>query len=63
MAREQTLSILKPDSVKDNQIGPIIAQLEKGGLKIVGAKMVSLSKEQAQAFYAVHMHRLAVQVS
>lgn len=57
MAREQTLSILKPDAVAGNNIGEIAARFEKNGLKIVAAKMVHLSNEQAQAFYAVHKHR------
>lgn len=54
MSREQTLSIIKPDAVKDNNIGAIITLLENGGLKVVAARMLFLSKEQAQAFYAVH---------
>jgi nucleoside-diphosphate kinase len=54
---EQTLSILKPDSVEDNHIGEIIARFEKSGLKIVAAKMKHLTKEEAQGFYAVHAHR------
>ena len=54
MSREQTLSIIKPDVVKDNTIGAIITLLENGGLKVIAARMLYLSKEQAQAFYAVH---------
>jgi nucleoside-diphosphate kinase len=57
MPREQTLSILKPDSVAANHIGEIIARFEKNGLKVVAARMLHLSNEQAQAFYAVHKHR------
>lgn len=57
MAIEQTLSILKPDSVGDNHIGEILARFEKAGLKIVAAKMLHLSNEQAKAFYNVHAHR------
>lgn len=57
MSREQTLSILKPDAVESNHIGDIIARFEKAGLKIVAAKMLHLTSEQAQAFYAVHKHR------
>lgn len=54
---EQTLSIIKPDAVGNNHIGDIIAKFEKAGLKIVAAKMVHLSKEQAQEFYSVHKER------
>lgn len=57
MSQEQTLSILKPDAVGANNIGAILARFEKAGLKIVAAKMVHLSPEQAKAFYAVHAHR------
>jgi nucleoside-diphosphate kinase len=57
MTRERTLSILKPDAVGANNIGNIIARFEKEGLKIVAAKMMHLTSEQAQAFYAVHKHR------
>ena len=57
MAKEQTLSILKPDAVSANNIGAIISRFEKAGLKIVGAKMVHMTTEQAKAFYAVHAHR------
>ena len=57
MPTEQTLSIIKPDAVKDNHIGDIIAIFEKAGLKIVAAKMLQLSVDQAKAFYAVHAHR------
>lgn len=57
MVIEQTLSILKPDAVESNAIGAIAARFEKAGLKIVAAKMLRLSTEQAKAFYAVHSHR------
>lgn len=57
MALEQTLSIIKPDAVAANNIGVIISRFEKGGLKIIAAKMVHLSSEQAKAFYSVHAHR------
>jgi len=57
MAKEQTLSILKPDAVAANHIGAILSLCEKVGLKIVAAKMVHLTPEQAKAFYAVHAHR------
>jgi nucleoside-diphosphate kinase len=57
MPQEQTLSILKPDAVAANHIGAIIARFEKAGLKIVAARMVHLSTDQAKLFYAVHAHR------
>lgn len=55
--KERTLSIVKPDAVKANHIGDIIARFEKNGLRIVGIKMLHLSKPQAQEFYAVHKER------
>jgi len=54
MAVERTLSILKPDAVANNNIGAIYQRFENGGLRIVAAKMLHLSREQAEAFYAVH---------
>ena len=57
MAIERTLSIVKPDGVAKNIIGEIYSRFEKGGLRIVAAKMVHLSKERAQQFYAVHKER------
>lgn len=54
---EQTLSIIKPDAVKENHIGEIMARFEKAGLKIVAARMMHLTVDQAKAFYAVHSHR------
>ncbi len=54
---EQTLSIIKPDAVTSNHIGDILQRFEKAGLKIVAAKMLFLSPEQAKGFYAVHAHR------
>ena len=57
MANEQTLSIIKPDAVADNHIGEILARFEKAGLKIIAAKMLHLSTDQAKAFYNVHAHR------
>jgi nucleoside-diphosphate kinase len=57
MANEQTLSIVKPDAVAANHIGEIIARFEKAGLKIVAAKMLHLTSDQAKGFYAVHAHR------
>lgn len=57
MNRERTLSIIKPDAVADSNIGNIISRFEQEGLQIVAAKMMHLTSEQAQAFYAVHKHR------
>ena len=57
MKSEKTLSIIKPDAVAKNVIGDIISRLEKGGLRIVAAKMMRLSKSQAEQFYAVHKAR------
>jgi len=57
MAIERTISIIKPDAVARNVIGEIYARFEKAGLRIVAAKMLHLSKEQAGAFYAVHKER------
>ncbi len=54
MAVERTLSIVKPDAVARNLIGEIYARFEKGGLRIIAAKMLLLSKEQAQGFYSEH---------
>jgi nucleoside-diphosphate kinase len=57
MAVEQTLSIIKPDGVQKNLIGEIYSRFEKAGLQIVAARMMHLSKEQAEGFYAVHKER------
>ena len=57
MAIEQTLSIIKPDAVKDNNIGNILAIFEGAGLKIIEMKKLQLTKEQAQEFYAIHKER------
>ncbi len=57
MAVEQTLSIIKPDGVQKNLIGEIYSRFEKAGLQIVGARMLHLSSEQAEGFYAVHSER------
>lgn len=54
---EQTLAIIKPDGVTNKHIGEIITRYEGAGFKIVGMKLVHLSKEKAQAFYAVHKDR------
>jgi nucleoside-diphosphate kinase len=57
MAVEQTLSIIKPDGVQKNLIGEIYSRFEKAGLEVVAARMMHLSPEQAQGFYAVHKER------
>ena len=57
MAVEQTLSIIKPDGVQKNLIGEIYGRFEKAGLEVVAARMMHLSIEQAQGFYAVHTER------
>lgn len=57
MSVERTLSIIKPDAVAKSLIGQINSRFEKAGLRIVGAKMMHLTKEQAQGFYAVHKER------
>ena len=57
MTVEQTLSIIKPDGVQKNLIGEIYRRFEKAGLSIVAARMMHLSKKQAQDFYAVHRER------
>ncbi len=57
MSVEQTLSIIKPDGVQKNLIGEVYSRFEKAGLEIVAAKMLHLSKEQAEGFYAVHKAR------
>lgn len=57
MAVERTLSIIKPDAVAKNVIGEIYTTFEKAGLRVVGARMMQLSKEQAGEFYEVHKER------
>lgn len=57
MAIERTLSIIKPDAVAKNVIGEIYRRFESGGLKIVAARMLHLTREQAEEFYAVHKDR------
>jgi nucleoside-diphosphate kinase len=57
MALEQTLSIIKPDAVKKNVIGQILARFEAAGLRIVAARMMHLSRAEAEGFYAVHRGR------
>lgn len=57
MAVERTLSIVKPDAVSKNVIGQIYSRFETAGLKIVAARMLSLSQSQAEGFYSVHRER------
>jgi nucleoside-diphosphate kinase len=57
MTVERTLSIIKPDGVARNLIGEIYSRFEQAGLLIVAARMLHLSREQAEAFYAVHRER------
>jgi nucleoside-diphosphate kinase len=57
MAVERTLSIIKPDAVAKNVIGQINSRFERAGLKIVAARMMWLSRQQAEGFYAVHKER------
>lgn len=57
MSIERTLSIIKPDAVAKNVVGKILSRFEDNGLKIIAARMMHLSKEQAGEFYAVHKER------
>ena len=57
MAIERTLSIIKPDAVAKNVIGQIYARFEAAGLKVVAAKLIHLSRSEAEAFYGVHKER------
>jgi len=57
MAIERTLSIIKPDAVGKNVIGKIISRFEEAGLKVAAARMVHLSRQEAEGFYAVHKDR------
>ncbi len=54
---ERTLSIVKPDGVKKNIVGEVIGRFEKSGLKVVALKMASLTRKEAEGFYAVHSKR------
>ena len=57
MSIERTLSIIKPDAVAKNVIGEIVGRFERAGLRVVAAKMLRLSREQAEGFYAEHRER------
>ena len=61
MAVERTLSIIKPDAVAKNVIGQIYTRFESNGLKIVASKMKWLSRQEAEAFYAVHKEKTFLQ--
>ena len=54
MGKERTLSIIKPDGVKKDLIGQITTRFEKGGLKVIAAKMLHMTKGQGEEFYAIH---------
>jgi nucleoside-diphosphate kinase len=57
MSIERTFSIIKPDAVKKNVIGGVVQKLEQGGLRVVASRMIRMTREQAQGFYAVHKER------
>ena len=57
MAMQRTFSIIKPDAVAKNSVGAIYARFEKAGLRIIAAKMLHMSRKQAEGFYAVHKSR------
>lgn len=57
MAGKQTFTMIKPDAVADGHIGAILAQINEAGFKINALKMTKLSREKAEAFYAVHRER------
>jgi len=57
MGVERTLSIVKPDAVRKNCVGQIVARFESAGLQVVAAKMMHLTKDEAEGFYAVHKGR------
>ncbi|MBS1983378.1 MAG: nucleoside-diphosphate kinase [Bdellovibrionales bacterium] len=57
MALERTFSIIKPDAVKKNKIGPIVERFEKNGFKIAAMKMLKMDKAKAEGFYAEHKER------
>ena len=57
MSVERTLSIIKPDAVAKNVIGQIVARFEGAGLKVIAARMIQLSRTDAERFYAVHSAR------
>ena len=54
MAIEKTFSIIKPNAVKKNVIGEILARFEKNGLKVIASRMIHMSRKEAEGFYSVH---------
>jgi nucleoside-diphosphate kinase len=54
---QQTLSIIKPDGVRQNVVGSVLARIEEAGFRIVGLRMIQMSKRQAEGLYAVHRAR------
>jgi len=57
MALERTFSIIKPDATRRNIVGKVITKLEEGGLRVVAAKRLQMTRAQAEGFYAVHRER------
>ena len=57
MATERTFSIVKPDGIEKNLVGEVYRRFEQGGLRIVAARMLHLTREQAEKFYGVHKER------
>lgn len=57
MTKERTLSLIKPDAVAKNVIGEIYSRFEKAGLNVIAAKMMQLTKDQAEGFYEIHKER------
>ena len=57
MAKEQTFSIIKPDSTERNLVGQILQRFEQNGLRIVATRMIQMSRKQAEGFYDVHRER------
>src|SRR3954469_17552873 len=57
MAVERTLSIIKPDAVKKNAVGQIVGRFEAAAMRVIAARMMHLSQQQAEGFYAVHRDR------
>jgi nucleoside-diphosphate kinase len=58
MKIEKTLSIIKPDILKENKIGQVIDRFEKNGLKVINLKMMVLSEEVAKKFYGIHSDKV-----
>lgn len=54
---EKTLSIIKPDGVRQRVVGKILARIEDAGFRIVGLRMIHMSKQHAEGFYAIHKER------